>query len=168
MTHLNQELLKQHLNYDPDTGIFTRKIALTKRTFVGQEIGCKHSQGYIEIRLLGKRYLAHRLAWLYMTGSFPEYEIDHINHSREDNRFSNLRSVTRSTNQRNKTNQVNNKSGCPGVYWNTGHKKWIVQVKTKGLRNNLGSFSTKEEAISVRNEFNRNNGFHSNHGGVGD
>ncbi|MFW4291481.1 HNH endonuclease [Salmonella enterica subsp. enterica serovar Paratyphi C] len=46
--------------------------------------------GYIRIYINKKWYLAHRLAWLYVTGKWPINVIDHINRNKADNRFINL------------------------------------------------------------------------------
>ena len=85
--------LRSILHYNPLTGVFTR-IRSAHPHRVGVVVGSV-SHGYILIGLLGKRYRAHRLAWLYVYGTWPKHDIDHINRNRSDNRICNLRDVTR-------------------------------------------------------------------------
>ena len=98
---MTQELLKEYFSYDKHSGIFTRIKTDSKShlKFVGQPTGVIASRGYIQIKFRKKRYYAHRLAWLYETGEWPE-EIDHINRVKDDNRFINLESVDRIENHR--------------------------------------------------------------------
>lgn len=109
---LTQEIVKNYLNYDPITGLF-KWIRRHNSRLPGMLAGSlsKHNkkngefapdQGYYYIQLLGRRYGAHRVAFLYMTGSWPTYEVDHINHNRGDNRWENLRDVTHTENVNNK------------------------------------------------------------------
>jgi hypothetical protein len=92
---LTQRELKRHLHYNPATGVFTRRIALSYPSKVGEVAGTLLPIGYVSIRINGRRYYAHRLAWLYVYGEFP-IEVDHRNENRRDNRISNLLSVSRS------------------------------------------------------------------------
>jgi hypothetical protein len=73
--------------------------------------------GYITIRVIYKSYLAHRLAWLYVHGEWPENLIDHINNNRSDNRICNLRKATKTENNRNTLRGSKNKSGVKSVFW---------------------------------------------------
>ena len=124
---LTIEQLKEVLDYNPDTGLFTW-IKSTQQTKAGSVAGNKTNQGYIRISVKRKRYLAHRLAYLYMTGHFPENFIDHINHIRHDNRWTNLRDATSSQNQANQVNPKNNTSGYKGVSWHKSTKKWLAKI----------------------------------------
>jgi citrate synthase len=91
MMDLTAEELRRVLHYDPDTGIFTWKVTLSNRNPAGKKAGCIDHYGYIMMSIHGKRYKAHRLAWLYMTGAWPTNQIDHKFNNRSDNRFSELR-----------------------------------------------------------------------------
>ena len=74
----------------------------------------------------------------------------HINHIRDDNRLSNLRFVTKSDNNRNKSRSSNNTSGVTGVRYRKDKRKYVAQIKVDGLIIQLGSFVTLEEAAKVR------------------
>ena len=114
---LTQDYLKSILHYDPDTGIF--RWAKRRATWIpaGTIAGSTCEKGYAIIVINYKIYRAHRLAWLYMTGSHPPEFIDHINLDRKDNRFCNLRLSTRAQNMQNFRIRPDNKSGVKGVYW---------------------------------------------------
>jgi len=149
MTELTQEQLQQLLSYDPDTGIFTN-LKSRGRVKIGSVAGSKYSNGYICIAIDSKRYLAHRLIWLYVYGEFPANQIDHINEVKDDNRLVNLRLATSQENQHNKSSpQTNNTSGYLGVYWNKPRGKWIARIQVNGKNKHLGLFNTAEEASAV-------------------
>lgn len=137
--------LRELLHYEPLTGVFT---ALIKRsnTKVGVPLGSV-SNGYLLIRLDYVLYKAHRLAWLYMTGEWPEHQLDHINGVRSDNRFANLRSVTNAMNCQNQRGpRSNNRSGFLGVCWHMRARKWVAQIQVDGAHHYLGLFETQELA----------------------
>ena len=142
---ITQDELKEVLEYNPDTGIFTWKKVNSNRIKVGDVAGYKHNKdGYISIGVNKKRYLAHRLAYLYMTGNFPENDTDHINHIKDDNRWTNLRPATHSQNMRNKSMKKSNKSGYKGVTYY--RKKWFAQIRHNGKTLYLGYYNTPIEA----------------------
>ena len=90
---LTQSRLKELLYYDPYSGIFTWKISSGNMP-AGSAAGCLSPEGYIRITIAGKKYKAHRLAWFYVYGYFPENQVVHLNGARDDNRISNLREVS--------------------------------------------------------------------------
>ncbi|EHL6353356.1 HNH endonuclease, partial [Escherichia coli] len=115
MNMITHKELTSSLNYNPETGVFTWKIA-SGSSSIGKVAGFKtNSQAdYLSIRINGKSYLCHRLAWFYMKGCWPKGLIDHINGVKNDNRISNLREVTRG---QNKTNSVSSSNtGIKGVH----------------------------------------------------
>ena len=138
--------LKRLYNYNPTDGLFTRKISNNTRYPVGQIAGTKnHHSGYVYIKINGKRYSAHRLAWLYVHGEFPNGEIDHKDRDKSNNRILNLRDFTRSENMLNTGLQSNNKTGIKGVSMRS-NGKFVARVGLNNKRIQLGTFATKEEA----------------------
>jgi hypothetical protein len=159
---LTQSLLKELLHYAPDTGVFTR-FSENAGSFNGAA-GCVVPRGYVSIWVAGKVYRAHRLAWLYMTGEWPENETDHINGKRADNRFINLRSVTHEENNQNKSISRRNKSGCTGVTKKASNGRWLAQIMANNERIHLGVFDDIKDAIAARRSAEVKYGFHENHG----
>ena len=147
---LTAEYLRSILNYDPETGIFTWKISNSSRAKVGDVVGCQSGDGYLRIQLQSRKYQAHRLAWLYVYGEWPEDQIDHINRIRTDNRISNLREVTNKQNLQNSGKRSDNTSGHPGVIWHKRISKWQATIKHNQKQIHLGYYSTIEEAIAAR------------------
>lgn len=160
---LSQTQLKEKLSYNQDIGKFTWKIT-QRGTRKGSIAGSVNDQGYVIIRLNKIAYRAHRLVWLYVTGEFPKYEIDHINGDRSDNRFTNLRDVPRKENKKNVGKYITNSSGVNGVRWYTPLKKWHVQIQHNNLKIHVGYFSCLDTAISERKRVEQELGFHNNHG----
>lgn len=142
---LTQERLKELLHYDPEMGYFTRKVR-RGRCLAGVVAGTLSDTGYIKIWFEGRLYRAHRLAWLYMTGEWPNSEIDHINGNRSDNRWVNLRSALPHQNRQNALIIPNNSSGYIGVSWNSDRGKWQVRIQHLGKTKWLGYFDNKEDA----------------------
>ena len=142
-----QEELKQLLDYNEETGIFTWRKQVAKRIKIGDVAGRQHHSGYWHMKIKGKLYRAHRLAWLYMFGSFPEGDLDHKNGIRYDNRIANLRLATRTQNQANAKNR-NNLTGCRGVsVQKSGRFQAQVRVNNRCL--SFGTYDTPQEAGAV-------------------
>ena len=149
VNHLTLDLLREILHYDPETGVFTWKVRRGNRAIPGAQAGSKSTnkpKQRLSIRINGKSYFNHRLAWLYMTGEWPALEIDHIDTDSLNNRWNNLRLATTSQNQANRGPQKNNKSGFKGVYWHPSHAAWRAAVRFKGRKIILGEFRTPEDA----------------------
>ena len=143
---LTQEILKQHLSYDPGTGLFRWIKNRGQLRKMGNIAGC-YVHGYIGIRVLnGRRHGAHRLAWLYVYGEWPAFDIDHINGIKHDNRICNLREATRQQNTYNRKAPINNTSGYKGVSWHKSTGKWRATIKYKGKYRHLGTYNSPQEA----------------------
>jgi hypothetical protein len=143
---LSLERLKLLLNYDPLTGVFKWLVSTATNVKVGAVAG-SDSHGYLAIRIDGKRYLAHRLAWFYMHGNWPPSMIDHIDGCKSNNCLSNLRAVENGGNMQNKkVAHGNSKTGLIGVspYKKTG--KFKAQIGVNGKVRHIGYFDTPEEA----------------------
>lgn len=161
-----QDILKQYLKYDFETGEFSYRHDYNIRRVKGA-LACGFSNGYVRFRVFPngrKKYMAHRLVWLYVTGKWPKDQIDHINHDRSDNRFFNLREVTQAEQVRNKSIPKNNLSGCMGVFYKKEFKKWEAYITFEKERKFLGYFENKECAIKARKQAEKELGFHENSG----
>jgi hypothetical protein len=150
MKSLEQDLLKELLNYDPETGIFTWAVD-RQRYKAGTIAGSINSCGYVHIGINGKTYKAHRLAWVYVYGSISkELQIDHINRNRVDNRISNLRLATSVEQGQNITHSIRNTSGYPGISWQKSHNKWRARIMLNRKSISIGYFDTPEAANDAR------------------
>ena len=149
-TGTTQSRLKECLDYDPETGVFTWKIRKSYNTKVGGAAGGKGANRYHSIAVDGVQYATHRLAWLYVHGVWPIDQIDHINGDKLDNRLANLREANNSVNQQNIPIQKNNTSGYTGVSWNKRLNKWIAQIYSNGKNHFLGSFNNPVDANAAR------------------
>jgi hypothetical protein len=157
-TALQKEFLEK-FQYNPETG------KLYKHTSLGLKEVTSGCQGYKRIRLNRKhyqiQYYAQEVIWIMLYGSVPDgYQIDHINHIRDDNRLNNLRLVTVQEQRQNMSLSKRNKSGRVGVRWDSINKKWSAEI----AGDFLGRFSSFEEACSAREKAEQTRGFHPNHG----
>ena len=144
---LNQSELKRVWRYNPETGLFTRLVKTANCTKAGDIANCDDGGGYIRTEVFGKKYRAHRLAFLYITGEWPKNYVDHINGVRNDNRWVNLRDATKSVNQQNQRKPpVNNTSGYMGVIWHKQRGKWRVRIVVNSKQISLGFFDDVHEA----------------------
>ena len=161
--NLSQQELKEICHYNPDTGVFTRKKMLSGRAPLGKPMDRKRADGYLRTNIHRKEYTLHRLAFLYMTGELPTNQVDHINHDKQDNRWSNLRPVTHKENHQNMPLSATT-NGVFGVNWIKQYKKWRAGIRVNGEMHHLGMFQTLADAISARKEAENHYGFHPNHG----
>jgi hypothetical protein len=163
----SQEYLLLVLSYEEDTG----ELRWKKRTpdmfqsakrpsMTCNSWNAKHSgkpvaytgvRGYRRFKVGVGQQLAHRVIWKMVHGQEP-IEVDHINGNRSDNRIANLRSVTKTQNQRNAGKRHDNTSGVVGVYWYPKYGKWLVKIgkRSASRSGHIGYFETKELAIEAR------------------
>lgn len=147
MPIITQERLKELLHYDPDTGVFTRRVATNNRAKVGGVAGNTNTCGYVQVGVDHTRHYAHRLAFLYMTGELPPDVVDHINGVKDDNRWCNLRLATQGENMQNlRGPRSDSTSYLLGVSWHKRRKKWAAEIYVNKVKRNLGYFQDKHEA----------------------
>jgi len=150
---MDYELVHELFDYNADTGIFTNKINRGTSAKKGEVAGGLSRDGYWYINVNGKNYLAHRLAWFYIHGYFPEYGLDHKNRVRHHNWIDNLREASQSCNIKNSKLKKNNTSGITGVSWHKQNKKWLVQIRDKNHKAiHIGYYNNKLDAAKARYE----------------
>jgi hypothetical protein len=145
MSNIDFTYVQQILDYCPFTGQFTWKIRVNTKVPSGSIAGTPHNRGYIHITIKGKKFLAHRLAWMFVHKTFPQSAIDHINGVRTDNRIENLRTVTHSENLQNQKNP-RGKNPYLGVSFSKYMNKWLASITVNKFQKNLGYFDTAELA----------------------
>jgi len=154
LPELTGEQLRDVLDYDPETGLFSWRVRPATCMRAGDKAGTATVRGYISISIAGRGRLAHRLAWLYMTNEWPTGHIDHINGNKSDNRFCNLRQATPQQNTYNRKISRVNTSGFKGV--SAGRNgKWQATIRVGGRCKYLGEFTTPEQAHEVYIEWAR-------------
>jgi hypothetical protein len=176
MKRVNLALVRECMNYDPDTGSLTWNrrpeghfkrrrtwLAWNKR-FAGKEVGGVHTEtGYRTTKFDNGVHLVHRLIWLWVHGSCPE-QIDHINHIRTDNRLANLRAADPVINGSNISLPADNTSGRVGVYWVAHRGTWAAKICHRRKKMHIGTFVAFEDACRARADAEVRLGFHANHG----
>lgn len=144
---LTADFVREVLLYDPETGIFTWRVRVSQNTRVGKVAGYKRPgiHGYFVITIKNKVRLAHRVAWIYMTGDYPQHMIDHVDLDKTNNKWENLREATHA--QNNCNGRPRAKSGVKGVQQRG--EKWIAGITVSSRRKYLGIFGKKEDAAAA-------------------
>ncbi len=150
LSDLTQADLKNILSYDKSSGNFTWLVSRSRLTKIGDIAGFLHSSGYVHIKIRNMSYKAHRLAFLYMDGYFPEHSVDHKNGLKSDNRWANLRHVTRSCNMQNRSVFKGSKSGFTGVYQGRSKGVWGARISVNKDKIFLGLHADKISAALAR------------------
>ena len=145
---LTAERVRELLDYDPETGVFTWKVS-RGRAPKGAMAGKNDPRGYLMIRVDRRGCWAHRLAYLYMTGAMPAADVDHINRDKSDNRWANLRAASRSDNLANASQRPGSASGYRGVTWDRNGNCWSVRIFARGKRVHVGQFRDKVDAAKA-------------------
>lgn len=174
-----QARVRELFKYDPATGdLIWRERPQShfasvpafhsfKARFEGRVAGHIESQGYRIIVFDGRGWKAHKVTWLFIHGEwvkYPDFEIDHVNGIRSDNRIQNLRKVTKSLNQRNASIRRDNVSGVSGVNWVASKRRWVARIWDGSHHKYLGQFRRIEDAAVARAKAERELGYHSGHG----
>lgn len=176
MTWLTSTRVRELFDYQPETGVLTwlprplsdfatkRAFAIWNSRFAGKPAGTVGTRGYVVICIRGETHSAHQVAWVYMTGQRHEGEIDHIDGDRANNRWVNLRGVTRRENGRNQAKPKHNTSGVVGVTFDTKAGRWMANIMVSGRTKTLGRFDMFEDAVAARKAAEVRFDFHPNHG----
>jgi hypothetical protein len=144
-TELTAERLRELLHYDPETGVFTRRIGIGRQKAGFIVSGWIDDDGYARSSVDGRVYRLHRLAWFYVHGAWPKDEIDHRDGVKTNNRLGNLREADRGMNAENATKaRRHNASGLLGV--RADGKRFSARIIVKGVPHPLGTFASKEDA----------------------
>lgn len=144
--NLTAEYVRRMLNYDEKTGVFTNKVNRTKAK-AGDIAGYQRPDRYWSICIGGERYLAHRLAWLYVTGEWPGQVIDHIDRDPSNNAIANLRACSDSENAQNQSGVRRGPSGYLGVTrYFRDPTKWVAKIKLYGKAQHLGVYRCRTAA----------------------
>jgi hypothetical protein len=162
------EMVRNVLKYDADTGLlfwlergpdmFSEFSCNPKRAakafntrYAGKvALTSKCNRGYARGKIFMQNAYAHRVAWCIYYGKWPDFEVDHINQNKSDNRISNLRAASPSQNRCNRGAQKNSKSGVKGVFPSVTKGKWIARIRVNGVQIHLGTFP---DVISAKREY---------------
>lgn len=145
-TTIDREYAMSLLHYEPTTGRLSWKVRKAQRIHVGDVAGRPNNTGYLQVRIDGVTHCVHRLAWLFVHGELPPYDLDHIDSDRSNNRIANLRLATRSENLENTLLKCTNRSGFKCVHWHKAWGRWLAVIQTKGVKTVLGAFEDPAEA----------------------
>jgi hypothetical protein len=165
-TPITAELVRQLLDYDPETGLLTWRarsarmfkngkyppdhVAATwNAKYAGTVAGRVSSLGYIGIGIFYRRYPAHHLAWLHVYGAWPIDKLDHVNGDPKDNRIANLREASQAQNCQNTRPRKGATSKYPGVNWDKNLLKWKSRIGLGKKSYYLGVFNSEEEAYAA-------------------
>jgi hypothetical protein len=146
---VDAEFVRSVFDYDCETGALSWRAKIARNTPIGERAGYVGPQGYRVVQMFGRRWMEHRLIWIWVTGAWPSFDIDHVNCTRSDNRWGNLREATRSQNNGNMPRPVHNRSGVKGVFWDKSRNRWQAQIKIRGRSTSLGRFDSKESAAAA-------------------
>lgn len=142
---LTIERVRELLRYDLHTGLFTRAITVSSRAIAGQVVGSPDANGYLRVMLDRRFYLLHRLAVFYVTGAWPQGEVDHRDGRKSNNAWANLRDVPRAINGQNQRQAHRDSlTGLLGV--TTTKKGFSARICVNRKTHRLGNFKTADEA----------------------
>ena len=160
---ITQDRLKELLYYNKQLGIFVW-INPRRGMCAGSIAGTVNNRGYVIIQIDRVCRSAHRLAFLYVNGCFPDQYVDHINGVRSDNSFNNLRIVSFVDNLKNKKKRITNSSGVTGLSLSKREGKWKAYINSNNKIIGLGTYSDFFEAVCARKSAELKYNYHPNHG----
>jgi hypothetical protein len=143
---MTYELANELFVYDPETGELRNRVDRSSRAKAGALAGSRRSDGYFRVKIRGREYFIHRVAWLLTYGTWPAADIDHVNGVRDDNRRANLREATASENLCNRGATAGNITGFKGVSWDKRNRNYRARIMVRGKQIFLGRFTTPEAA----------------------
>lgn len=144
---IRHDALLKALDYDPLTGEFVWKVALSNRAPAGSIAGQSRPGKYTDISIFGLKYRAHKLAVYWYSGIYPLDDVDHIDGDRSNNRILNLRCAGTYVNAQNRRGaSKNSRSGVLGVCYDPRTNRYRSQILANGVRHHLGRFDTEQEA----------------------
>lgn len=146
---LTHARLKELVAYDSDTGDFTRISGKNR----GERAGYQNANGYVYVYVDGREYAAHRLAWFYTYGKWPDQDIDHKDRVKNNNRIGNLRDVSKSENLLNIGLNPNNTSGVRGVSYSKSRKKWCVYRNEGDKRIYVAAYDNLSDAADEAKKY---------------
>lgn len=163
--YLIPELVNLYLSYNEQTGHLTWIRKPSNKVVVGKRAGTQvKGRDNRIIHLFGEVYIEHRLIWFMKTGKWPVGDIDHIDHNESNNAWNNLREVSHAENTLNCSKRKDNTTGVTGVQ-RTKRNTWTAEIQNKKLNiRKSRTFKTFEEAVAMRKQWEKELGFHSNHG----
>lgn len=126
------------LDYDPLTGLFRWKVNTIGKSNKGCVAGSFRADGYVFIGIGKIKYRAARLVWFYVTKSWPERFVDHIDGDPSNNRWGNLRQADEHTNQQNRRGARHTGNPYKGIYWHKKARKWAASIRKAGKEIYLG------------------------------
>jgi DUF971 family protein len=147
--NLTAERVRELLSYDAETGAFTWREGRRNQAKQGQAAGSTGGNGYRLLSIDNRRYNAHRVAWLYVYGEWPQGQVDHIDGDKTNNRMGNLRVVSPSTNRENmRKSPKTAKVGALGVRTVTfsPSRPYQARITVKGKEKHIGLFESVEAA----------------------
>lgn len=140
--------LREVMHYSPKTDAWIRIASHMRPDRVGLPVTAKDEKGYYRTRIDGRKYRLHQLVWLWHTGEFPAFHLDHVDGNPQNNRIENLRIASRSVNAQNqRTAHSNNLLGVQGV--RRFKNKFKSRISFQGRRLELGTYATAEEAYAA-------------------
>lgn len=164
LNKISQKELHNIVYYNEECGTLFWNQDMNPRGKKDREVGYINSAGYRSTSIYGKRYLVHRLIYIYHHGDISNKCIDHIDHNKLNNKIENLRAVSHQQNLKNRKISSNNASGYHGVSKIASSDKWRAYIVVDNIQIRLGSYKNIEDAVNARKEAEVKYGFHGNHG----